>query len=152
MLCLALAPAVAGAETLRMIIQSPPEGGGKCVDVPNAQFLWGMRIQMWDCNNTIAQTFTYDTQNQTLKIGDKCVEVWGKGDSGDNVGLGVCNGGMAQQWRMVAKNDNYQIVGMNNQCLGIRGGASKERGTPLDITPNCNAGPWRVWQLVEAPH
>jgi Ricin-type beta-trefoil lectin domain len=133
-----------------MAIQSPPEAGGKCIDVPFGQFVVGMRVQMWDCNNGDGQIFIYDEQSQLLKIGPMCVEVWGKGDYGDNVGLGACNGAAAQHWQMVEKNDNYQIIGMNKQCLGIRG-ASKGSGASLDISPYCNAGPWRLWGLVEAP-
>jgi hypothetical protein len=60
--CAALAPAVAGAATYRMVIQIHPDVGGKCIDVPFAQFVIGMRVQM--CNNGKAQIFIYDEQSQ----------------------------------------------------------------------------------------
>jgi hypothetical protein len=146
----ALMPALAPAVTLRMVIQSPPEVGGKCLDVPNYQFVPGMRLQMWNCNNSVAQTFSYDDTNQQLTIGNLCVESWMRGDPGDAVGLGSCNGGANQHWRMVASKDYYQIIGNNGQCLGIRA-ILKDNGASLDVTPNCNAGPHRLWALLEAP-
>jgi hypothetical protein len=150
LLCAALTSTIAPAATLRMVIQSHPEVGGKCLDVPNHQFVPGMRLQMWDCNNTVAQTFSYDDTNQQLTIGNLCVESWMRGDPGDAVGLGSCNGGANQHWKMVASKDYYQIIGNNGQCLGIRA-ILKDNGASLDVTPNCNAGPHRLWALLEAP-
>ena len=97
-----------------------------------AQFVPGMRLQMWDCNNSAAQTFSYDDTNQQLTIGNLCVESWGRGDPQDAVGLGSCNGGANQHWRMVASKDYYQIIGINNRCLELRYGL-KDNGAALDI-------------------
>ena len=36
-----------------MTIQSHSDLGAKCIDVPYAQFLRGMRLQMWACNNIL---------------------------------------------------------------------------------------------------
>src|SRR5271170_492719 len=101
----ALAPVTASATTYRMVIQVSPDVGGKCLDVPNAQFVAGMRLQTWDCDSGKSQIFVYDDQGQTLKIGTLCVEIWGRGDPQDAVGLGVCNGGASQRWKMVASKD-----------------------------------------------
>ncbi len=151
LLCAALTSTIASAATLRMVIQSRPDVGGKCIDVPRAQFVVGMRVQMWQCNNGAAQIFVYDEQSQQLKGGDKCVEVWGRGDPQDAVGLGICNGGANQHWRMVAVKDYYQIIGINNRCLELRYQV-RDNGAALDIQ-DCDAGrPWRLWALVEAPH
>jgi len=149
-LCAALAPAIVGAATLRMVVQSHPNLGGKCLDVPNAQFVAGMRLQMWDCNNGRAQIFSYDETSQQLRIGNLCVESWGRGDPQDAVGLGSCNGGAKQHWKMVASNDYYQIIGINNRCLELRYGL-KDNGAALDIQ-DCDATkPHRIWALLEAP-
>ncbi len=118
--CGALTSTNAPAATLRMIIQSPPEVGGKCLDVPNHQFAPGMRLQMWNCNNSVAQTFSYDDTNQQLTIGNLCVESWGRGDPQDAVGIGACNGQANQHWKMVASGNYYQIIGINGQCLTLR--------------------------------
>jgi ricin-type beta-trefoil lectin protein len=150
LLCAALTSTNASAATLRMVIQSPPEVGGKCLEVPNRQFVSQIRLQMWDCNNSVAQIFSYDDTNHQLMIGNLCVESWGSGVQQDAVGIGACNGGANQHWRMVASRDYYQIVGMNNQCLTLRNGV-KDNGAALDIF-DCNASvPQRLWALLEAP-
>jgi hypothetical protein len=149
-LCATMAPSIACATTYRMIIQSHPDVGGKCIDVPNHQFVREMRVQMWDCNNTVAQTFSYDETSQQLTIGNLCVDSWGRGDPQDAVGLGSCSGQANQHWKIVASKDYYQIMGMNNRCLELRY-AIKDNGAPLDIQ-DCDAGrPYRLWALVEAP-
>ena len=152
-LYVALASNVAAAATYRMVIQSHPGVGGKCIDVPYGQFVRGMRVQMWDCNNinnAMAQAFSYDEARQQLTIGNLCVESWGRGDPQDAVGLGSCNGQANQRWKMVASNEYYQIIGINNRCLEVRYGV-KENGAPLDLM-DCDATrPQRLWALLEAP-
>jgi hypothetical protein len=150
-LCAVLLPAIANAATYRMKIQSHPDLGGRCLDVPNGQFTRGMRVQMWDCNNSAAQIFSYDDTSEQLKIGNLCVESWGRGDLQDAVGLGSCNGGANQHWKMMASNDYYQIAGVNGLCLDIRYGV-KQNGTPLDIY-TCSAANvvQKLWALLEVP-
>jgi hypothetical protein len=148
----ASSPAIATAGTYRMIIQSHPDVGARCIDVPNAQFVRGMRVQMWDYNNTVAQIFSYDESKQQLTIGNLCVESWGGGDPQDGIGLEPCNGRANQRWNMVASNDYYQIIGINNRCLEVRYGNKygvKDNGVPLDIM-DCDASrAQRIWALLE---
>ena len=149
-ICAALAPTIASAASYRMVIQIHPDVGGKCIDVPYSQFVIGMRLQLWDCNNSPAQIFSYDETSQQLMIGSLCMESWGRGDPQDAVGLGACNGSANQHWRMVANGDYYQIIGINNRCLELRYGL-KTNGAALDVM-DCDAGrPQRLWSLVEAP-
>jgi len=137
-------------QLLRMIIQSHPDVGQKCLNIAGAQFVAGMRLQTFDCNNQNEEIFGYDQGAQRLIIGHLCVESWGRGDSADAVGLGVCSDAPSQKWRMSASGDYYQIVGMNNRCLEIRTGL-KGSGAPLDIA-NCQAGAaGELWALIEAP-
>jgi len=143
-------PAQPASHVYRMTIQSHSDLGNKCLDVPNARFVEGMRLQMWECNNSPAQTFVYDETKQALQIDAMCVESWGRGDPQDAVGLGRCTGKANQRWRMVASGDYYQIIGMNSKCLELRYGV-KENGAPLDIM-DCDANrAQRLWALVEAP-
>jgi len=133
-----------------MVIQSHPDVGARCIDVPHGQIVRGMHLQMWNCNNGAAQTFSYDDTNQQLTIGNLCVESWGRGDPQDAVGLGSCNGGANQHWKMVASKDYYQIIGINNRCLELRYGV-KDNGAPLDMM-DCDANrAQRLWALIEAP-
>src|SRR3954466_13740666 len=110
-----------------MLIQSHPDVGSKCLDIPYGRFVIGMRVQSWDCNNANAQIFSYDAESQELKIGALCVESWGRGIAQDPVGLGTCNRAARQLWKMVQAGNYYQISGVNGLCLNVRG-AAKERG------------------------
>jgi hypothetical protein len=143
------AQGVPSAQVLRMVVQSHPNAGQKCLAIPDAQFIAGMRLQTFDCNNQSDETFEYNEGMQRLVIGHLCVESFGRGDAADGVGRGVCNGAPNQRWRMGAIGDYYQIVGVNNRCLEIRSGVIGN-GAPLSIQ-NCapgNAG--QLWALIQA--
>ena len=131
-----------------MVIQGHPNTGQKCIDVPFSQFVAGKTLQIYDCNNTNAQTFDYDQTSQRLSIGNLCVQI--PGNAGDAIGLAACNGAMTQRWGMVASGDYYQIVGIDNRCLEVKAGASGN-GAQLD-TPTCQQGNARqLWALIQAP-
>jgi hypothetical protein len=153
-LCTALVPGNVGAAPLRMVVQSHPNLGGKCIDVPNHQILPGMRVQMWDCNNGLAQIFSYDETNQQLTIGNLCVESWGQGHPQGPVGLGSCDNGIKQHWRVVAAGEYYQIIGVDGLCLDISS-VDKENGAPLQVSPCGDAAGTgaarQLWALLEAP-
>ena len=153
-LCAALAPGNVGAATLRMVVQSHPSLGGKCIDVLNHQILPGMPVQMWDCNDGLAQSFSYDETSQQLRIGNLCVESWGQGHPQDSVRLGSCDDGVKQHWRVVAAGEYYKFIGVDGLCLDIRDG-DKENGAPLQISPCGDAlgtpAAQQLWALIEAP-
>jgi len=138
-------------QVLRMIIQSHPNAGKKCLDIPSAQYIAGMRLQTFDCNNQNDETFAYDQGTQRLFIGHLCVESWGRGDAADAVGLGVCIDAPNQQWRATASGEYYQFAGMNNHCLEIKAGA-KDGGAPLQIANCQTASSSQLWALIEAPN
>src|SRR5208282_6341020 len=117
-----------------MVVQSHPSLGGKCIDVANHQILAGTRVQMSDCNNGLAQIFSYDETSQQLTIGNLCVESWGQGHAQDPVGLGSCDNGIKQHWRVVAAGEYYQIIGVDGLCLDI-GYVDRENGAPLQVSP-----------------
>jgi hypothetical protein len=164
---------VASVASGRMMIQSHPDMGAKCIDVPYAQFFRGMRLQMWSCGNVlvwgqpntevtigvvrksgrseirvrlgetpvegpVAQAFSYDEKSQQMKIGNLCLESWGRGDPQDAVGLGACTGATNQRWRMAPSGQYQQIIGIKGLCLEPRNGA------------NDNGAPWILWSAVPA--
>jgi hypothetical protein len=146
-LWIAMAQAGVKADSLRMMVQSVPEAGAKCLDAHDLVPGTGMR--MLGCNNTVVQIFSYDETSQELKIGGLCIESRGRGDPQDAVGLGNCNGGANQHWRMVGSGGNYRIVGSNDLCVAIKG-ADTADGAPLNIE-NCQDRANQRWLLVEAP-
>jgi hypothetical protein len=93
-----------------------------------------------------AQVFSRDETSQQIKIGNLCVEAWGRGDPQDGVGLEACGDKANQRWRMVASGNYREIIGINGHCLEIRDGV-KENGAALDIA-NCDARkPQQLWTL-----
>ena len=138
-------------QILRMVIQSHPAVGQKCLDIPNAQYIIGVRLQTFDCNNQNDEVFAYDQATQRLFIGHLCVESWGRGDAADPVGLGICGDSPSQRWKVTASGEYYQLTGMNNRCLEIKAGG-KGAGVPLDIQNCQTADASQLWELVEAPN
>jgi tetratricopeptide (TPR) repeat protein len=128
------------SQVLRMIIQSHPDAGAKCLNISDAQFVEGARLQTWDCTSAVSQIFGYSEATQLLTIGGMCVGLGGRGGA---VSLGPCTGQPSQRWKVVASGDYYQIIGMNDRCLD---------NTTLPNAQNCG-GPLvaQLWALVEAP-
>jgi uncharacterized membrane protein YgcG len=145
----AAVPTSVSATTYDMTVQSVPEAGGKCVSLPNGPSVEGMRVLIWDCNSFLGQTLVYNDQTQELKFGTNCIEVIGNGDAQDAVGVGTCNGVVAQRWSMVSIKDNYQIIGVNNLCLDIAD-AVIANGTPLDLLPCAPDKAPELWVLYQA--
>ncbi|WP_229068616.1 beta-1,3-glucanase family protein [Actinoplanes sp. DH11] len=70
----------------------------KCVDVSNANFSDGVPLQVWTCNNTAAQAWTF-TGNTISTQNNKCMDVaWGSRDNGAVVQIATCSGNAAQQF------------------------------------------------------
>src|SRR5215472_13735825 len=86
--CLLFATALA-AQEIQTTLQISPQGGGKCAEVPNREFIRDQRLQMANCNNSLAQTFTYDQAKTRLAIGGLCVDANG-GGPGELVKLSPC--------------------------------------------------------------
>jgi streptogrisin C len=114
---------------------------GKCVDVPNANFSDGVQLQMWDCNNTGAQKWTF--VNGTLQTSNnKCMDVaWGSTADGAVVQIASCSGNAAQQWVLSAAGD--LVNPQADKCLDITGwnGGS---GAQLE-TWTCTGGANQKW-------
>jgi hypothetical protein len=117
---------------MRITIQNTP-GGGKCIDVPTSDFSAGRHLQMWDCNDTPAQAFTFDALDGRLSIADLCVEAdGGRGQPRDPIQLARCNGGPNQVWRTEPAGNFYKFVGINNLCFDIPN-YSKDNNAPLQL-------------------
>src|SRR5690606_17388974 len=71
--------------------------GGLCVDVDNANSANGTKVQLYTCNNTGAQIWTFD--GPTIRALGKCLDVAG-GDTADGTRVQIweCNNTGAQNW------------------------------------------------------
>jgi hypothetical protein len=95
-----------------------------------------------------AQAFSYDEKSQQMKIGNLCMESWGRGDPQDAVGLGACSSAINQRWSLAPAGQYHQIIGIKGLCLEPRNGAN-DNGAPLDLT-ECGAGKaQQLWTLKQ---
>ncbi|WDZ83934.1 ricin-type beta-trefoil lectin domain protein [Micromonospora cathayae] len=90
----------------------------KCLDVPNSNFSDGVLVQMWGCNGTGAQRWTF--VNGTLQTANnKCLDVaWGSTANGANIQIVTCSGNPAQQFVLSAAGD--LVNPQANKCVDIR--------------------------------
>ena len=60
----------------------------------------GTKVQIWTCNNTLAQRFTFNSNGSIVGMGSgKCIDVASSGTSnGTLVQLWDCNSTGAQKW------------------------------------------------------
>jgi hypothetical protein len=116
----------------------------KCVDVPGGIPADGEQLQIWDCNGTVAQTWTWGLQKQVMAF-DMCLDVaWGSTVNGAKVQLAWCYpNDPAQQWVITATGD--LVNPQANKCLGVRDWQSYN-GAPLQIW-DCTGGANQKWHL-----
>ena len=71
--------------------------GGKCIDVAAASSANGTAVQLWECNGTNAQRWTFGTDGSLRALG-KCLDIadWGTAN-GAKVQLWDCASGQSNQ-------------------------------------------------------
>ncbi|MFC7584693.1 ricin-type beta-trefoil lectin domain protein [Nonomuraea antimicrobica] len=136
-------------------VYAPPTGGtggqitgigGKCVDVAGAATANGTAVQLWDCNGSGAQSWTWNADGSVRALG-KCMDVAaGSTANGAQVQLYDCNGSGAQRWTY--NSGTGQIVNPQaNKCLDATG-VSSANGTRLQIW-DCGGGANQRWTRVD---
>jgi hypothetical protein len=137
--------ATASAQEIQTALQVAPEWGSRCITVPNGAVVADQGLQMLDCNNSPAQTFTYDQAKARLSIGGLCVDANG-GEPGAVVKLRPCDGGANQSWKLEPKGSFANLIGTSGLCLDIRFG-SKESGAALQSW-TCEGQPNQLWRFL----
>jgi streptogrisin C len=91
---------------------------GLCIDVPNSNFSDGVPLQMWGCNGSGAQKWTF--VNGTLQTSNnKCMDVaWGSTANGAVIQIATCSGNPAQQFVLSAAGD--LVNPQANRCVDIK--------------------------------
>ncbi|WP_250002198.1 beta-1,3-glucanase family protein [Actinoplanes sp. M2I2] len=88
----------------------------KCIDVPNGTFADSTLLQMWTCNNSNAQKWTFT--GGTVQAGGKCMDAQAAGTgNGTPIQLYTCNGTAAQQFVLNAAGD--LVNPQANRCVDI---------------------------------
>ncbi|MFE7440936.1 ricin-type beta-trefoil lectin domain protein [Streptomyces chartreusis] len=116
---------------------------GKCIDVKNAGTANGTHVQLYGCNGTNAQQWTYAPgAGGTLRALGGCLDVSNGGTAnGTKVQLWQCNGSGAQRWVMGP--DSSLVNPQSGRCLDDPGGSTAD-GTQLQIY-DCNSTAAQQW-------
>ncbi|ATB28517.1 ricin-type beta-trefoil lectin domain protein [Melittangium boletus] len=89
----------------------------KCIDIPNSNTNDGTQLQMWDCNGTGAQNWTWYSDGSLRALG-KCMDVaWGSVDAGAIIQIATCSGNPAQKFVLSGAGD--LVNPQSNKCVDI---------------------------------
>ncbi|MFJ6701204.1 MULTISPECIES: ricin-type beta-trefoil lectin domain protein [unclassified Streptomyces] len=114
---------------------------GKCLDVNAGSSVDGTAVQLWSCNNTVAQNWTAVPDGTLAALG-KCLDATGGGTAnGTRIELWGCNGGANQQWQPY--NGGYRNP-VSGRCLDDPAGSTTD-GTQL-VLWDCNGGANQKWR------
>ncbi|WP_225652764.1 ricin-type beta-trefoil lectin domain protein [Streptomyces pseudogriseolus] len=121
---------------------------GKCIDVRDAASADGTPVQLYTCNGTAAQRWTYvPGEGGTLRALGRCLDVSGGGTAnGTKVQLWQCNGTGAQRW--IPGPASSLINPQSGRCLDDPGASTADR-TQLQIH-DCNATGAQRWTPTAA--
>ncbi|GIG23064.1 hypothetical protein Cch01nite_37880 [Cellulomonas chitinilytica] len=117
---------------------------GLCLDNNAASTANGNKIQIWGCNGTVAQQWTFVAAGTTLRVQGKCLDIAGGGTAnGTKVQLWDCNSTGAQVW--IPQSNGSYLNPQSNRCLDDPG-ASTTPGTQVQIW-DCNGSGAQRWTL-----
>ncbi|MEU1753066.1 ricin-type beta-trefoil lectin domain protein [Micromonospora matsumotoense] len=115
---------------------------GKCIDVPNSNGVDGQYLQLWTCNGTNAQRWTFAGDGTVRALG-LCMDVaWGSTANGAVVQLARCSGNAAQQFVLSGAGD--LVNPQANKCVDVQGANSAD-GARLVIW-ECTGGANQKWR------
>jgi hypothetical protein len=128
----------------------PPSGhglvnsNGLCLDVRSSGTGNGTPVQVYTCNGTGAQQWTYVQAGSTLHALGKCLDIAAGGTAnGTKAQLWDCNNTGAQVFIHQGNNSYYNPQA--NKCLDDPGGSTTP-GTQVQIW-DCNGGGAQTWVL-----
>lgn len=114
----------------------------KCIDVPNSNGVDGQRLQLWDCNGTNAQNWTFPGDG-TIRAFGLCMDVaWGSTANGAAIQLANCSGNPAQQFVLSGAGD--LVNPQANKCVDVTGWGGT--GTPLELWECTGGGNQKWWR------
>ncbi|CAG6390735.1 ricin-type beta-trefoil lectin domain protein [Streptomyces cocklensis] len=93
-----ISPSDAGVPVTPLVGQ-----GGKCLDLASDDNTDGAKVQIYDCNGTGAQTWSYTSSDKALRnpASGKCLDVPAAVTTpGTQLDIYTCNGTTAQQWNL----------------------------------------------------
>ena len=118
--------------------------GAKCLDDNGDLTTNFNKIQIWQCNSTTAQQWSY-TAGTLVGPGGKCLDVhYDDQAAGTVVDLYQCNGTNAQKWTI----HGTAIESVDGYCLDVKGGVNAN-GTQVQIA-DCDGSESQVWHVSDS--
>lgn len=116
--------------------------GGKCIDVAGASAADNTPVDIYDCNGTNAQVWTFGNSDKSFRALGKCLDVAaGSTANGAKVKLYDCNGSSSEQWTPT----NGELVNGSGKCLDVTD-KSTTNGNQLQIW-SCTGTSNQLWTL-----
>ncbi|MEU1630577.1 ricin-type beta-trefoil lectin domain protein [Streptomyces sp. NPDC020096] len=117
---------------------------GQCVDIPGGVTTDNPQVQLYDCNNTDAQTWNLPGDNTVRAMGE-CLDVRnGSNANGTPVQIYPCNNTAAQQWTYDPVTSELRAFG---KCLDATGDATATAKLQLW---DCQGGSNQQWKIPVA--
>jgi hypothetical protein len=121
----------------------------RCVDIDGSTPVNGAAAQLWDCDGTTKQHFTYTTGKQLMVAGTKCLSADGEGTGrGTAVVVSDCTDRPSQKWDI--KSDGSIVGVQSGMCMDAVWNLTGN-GTRLILWP-CHGGVNQRWTLHESPN
>ena len=133
---------VAFTWTINTVAGKPIKGDhGKCLDDFGGSTTNGNKVDIWTCNNTVSQKWTF--VSGALSVLGKCLDDSSQGGAGAKLVIWTCNGHAAQTW--THKSNGEYVLKLNGLCLTDPSG-SATNGTQVVIR-KCSAFADQTWTL-----
>ncbi len=87
--------------------------GGKCLDDHGASTANGNKVDIWSCNGTDAQQWTFS--GGALSVLGKCLDDASQGGASSPLVIWTCNGHKAQTW--THRSNGEYVLQLNGLCL-----------------------------------
>jgi chitosanase len=115
---------------------------GKCIDVAGASSANNTPVDIYDCNGTNAQVWTFGSGDKTFRALGKCLDVAaGSTANGAKLKIYDCNGSSSEQWTAT----NGELVNGSGKCLDVTD-KSSANGNVLQIW-SCTGTSNQLWTL-----
>ncbi|MFC0496019.1 RICIN domain-containing protein [Streptomyces mutabilis] len=125
-----------------------PDGGEHCLDVSGAGKEDATRVQLWDCNGSLGQTWRATSEGTLVNPNSgKCLDVADGGTAnGTKVQIYTCNGTGAQEWRYDQPTPAAFTNPRSGACLDVPY-ANFTNGVEVQIH-ECNGTGAQVWKRL----
>jgi beta-glucanase (GH16 family) len=116
-------------------------GSNRCIDIPGANPVDGTRLQIYDCNQTVAQQWTFEADGTVRAMG-KCMDVaWGSTQNGAIIQIVNCNGNPAQRFVLTGAGD--LVNPQSGKCVDVEAWGTAN-GSKL-LQWECHGGSNQKW-------